>query len=84
MNERKRICVLGNCVAYRLQMMLAAHAELTERYALVYMPTVYEIARLPDRDTELERLARRALSCDIILSQPLFSLLRSLQYEAAP
>lgn len=49
MNERKRICVLGNCVAYRLQMMLAAHAELTERYALVYMPTVYEIARLPDR-----------------------------------
>ena len=73
MNERKRICVLGNCVAYRLQMMLAAHAELTERYALVYMPTVYEIARLPDRDTELERLARRALSCDIILSQPLFS-----------
>lgn len=73
MNERKRICVLGNCVAHRLQGMLAANAALTEHYTSVYMPTVHAVGRLPDREMELERLARRALSCDVILSQPLFS-----------
>lgn len=73
MNERKRICVLGNCVAHRLQNMLAANAALTERYALVYMPMIHERARLPNGDRELEHMAQIALSCDIILSQPLFN-----------
>ena len=68
MNKRKSICVLGNCVAHRLQNMLAANAALREHHALVYMPMIHERARLPNGKSELERMAQIALSCDCILT----------------
>lgn len=73
MNKRKSICVLGNCVAHRLQNMLAANAALREHHTLVYMPMIHERARLPNGDSELERMAQIALSCDCILTQQLFN-----------
>ena len=73
MNKRKSICVLGNCVAHRLQNMLAANAALREHHALVYMPMIHERARLPNGKSELERMAQIALSCDCILTQQLFN-----------
>ena len=70
---KKRICVLGNCVAHRLQKMLAANMALTERFLPVDTPFIHEVARQEDGKTQLERLAALALSCDIILTQPLFN-----------
>lgn len=65
---RRRVTVLGNCVAHRLQFLLEAHPAFSERYELVHAPMIHTL-----RDpAEWDGLARTALSCDIILTQPLF------------
>lgn len=66
---RRRVTVLGNCVAHRLQFLLEAHPAFSERYELVHAPMIHTL-----RDpAEWDGLARAALACDIIFTQPLFS-----------
>ncbi len=62
-----RVMVLGNCVAHRLQFLLRDHPGFAERFELAVAPMIHAIP--PSRR---ETLAREALACDVILTQPLF------------
>lgn len=65
---RRTIMVLGNCVAHRLQSMLAAHPDFASRYALKPAPMIHTL-----RDpAQWESLAREARACDLVFTQPLF------------
>ena len=64
---KKKVIILGNCVANRLQEMVASW-PLAE-HEIVLAPMIH-LLREP---SEWEALAAKALGCDIILTQPLFS-----------
>ena len=64
-----RVCILGNCVAQRIQNMLPSYPGFAERYTIVELPMIHLLAT-PE---EWDRVAQTVLSCDVILTQPLFS-----------
>lgn len=67
-HARRRVMVLGNCVAHRLQFMLAAHPGFGADHELVPAPMIHTL-----RDPlQWEELARVARGCDVVFSQPLF------------
>ena len=66
---KKRILVLGNCVANRLQDMLACCPAVARDHELVLAPMIH----LVHAPAQWEALAAKALSCDCILTQPLFN-----------
>lgn len=65
---RRTVMVLGNCVAHRLQTMLAAHPDFAARYELLPAPMIHTLRGLD----QWENLARTALTCDMVFTQPLF------------
>lgn len=65
-----RVIVLGNCVAERLAYLLAKVFEtLGADWRVVAAQPVFQVPVGPERDA----LAARALQCDLVFSQPLFS-----------
>ena len=84
---RQRVIVLGNCVAERLQFMLALYPGFNEAFTMVPAPPVHTLAK-PE---QWQVLADAALSCDIIFTQPLFNFgpcntteLRKVLRQGAP
>ena len=66
---KAKIIVLGNCVANRLQEMLVACPAVAQQYELVQAPMIH----LLHDPLQWDALAAKALCCDCILTQPLFS-----------
>lgn len=64
----QKVIVLGNCVAGYVQAMLQKHTGLRERYHLLLAPPVHGLRS----EEEQAALARGALSCQWIITQPLF------------
>lgn len=70
------LMLLGNCVAQRLALLLAglfaarerALPSLAAKWEVVLAPPVYSLKT----GAEWEALAKRALACDLVFSQPLF------------
>ena len=67
--KRKRMMVLGNCVAERLQSMLPAYPGFREAFVMTPAPPIHTMTK-PE---QWQELAEAALSCDIIFTQPLFN-----------
>ena len=61
--------VLGNCVAERLQSMLAVYPGFSEAFTMVPAPPIHTLTK----PKQWQVLADAALSCDIIFTQPLFN-----------
>lgn len=66
---RKRVMVLGNCVAERLQAMLARYPGFGGGYEIVPAPAVHTLLKAE----RLQSLAATALACDVVFTQPLFN-----------
>lgn len=65
-----RLTVLGNCVAERLAVLLEKSFQVVGAdWYVEVVPPVFQLQRGPDIDA----LAARALTCDLVFSQPLFS-----------
>lgn len=64
----RRVMILGNCVAERLQTLLASRSALQGAWEVVPAPMIHRVAAGP----EMDALAARALQCDIVFTQPLF------------
>lgn len=72
----RRLMILGNCVAYRLALLLAGLFQrqnyycpgLSDIWEVIPAKPVYNI----DNPTELQALFRKAQTCDLVFSQPLF------------
>ena len=69
MHRRAKVILLGNCVAERLQGILARYPGFHEQFEMVAVPMVH----LLQSDAQWHALACRALRCDIIFTQPLFN-----------
>jgi hypothetical protein len=68
-SRTRRVAVLGNCIAERLQAMLAAHNAFDgASLELVPLPAVHVLSH-----ERLEGIAAALRTCDVIFSQPLFS-----------
>lgn len=64
----RRVMVLGNCVATRLQDMLAAHEALRDLWQVVPAPLIHSLTE----GEQTNALAQEALACQCIFTQPLF------------
>lgn len=64
-----RVIILGNCVAARLQDMLAAHAGVREHFTLVPAPMIHGLTQ----EAQWAALAEEARTCHWIFTQPLFN-----------
>lgn len=69
MHTRKKIMILGNCVAERLQGMLPRCPGFQREFVLVPAPMIH----LLKSEAEWRAVADLALRCDIVFTQPLFS-----------
>ena len=67
--EKRRVMVLGNCVAERLQFLLAGYPGFGASCSIVPAPMIHTLTSPEQWDI----LAEEARACDIIFSQPLFS-----------
>ena len=67
--ERRRVMVLGNCVAERLCRMLVEYPGFADAFTMLPTPMIHTVTD-PAR---LQTLAEAAHTCDIVLTQPLFS-----------
>ena len=67
--RRQRVTVLGNCVAERLQCMLARYPGFSEAFTMAPAPPIHTLKK-PE---QWQAQADAALSCDIIFTQPLFN-----------
>ena len=65
----KKVIVLGNCVAERLQYLLAGHPGFADFFQLVPSRAIHGLSDVE----QWQMLAEKALSCHYILSQPLFN-----------
>lgn len=60
--------VLGNCVAERLQFLLAGYPGFTSEYDIVPVPMIHTLTE----EEQWKNLAAEVQTCDSIFSQPLF------------
>lgn len=67
--ERRRVMMLGNCVAERLCRMLAGYPGFVDAFIMLPAPMIHTVTD-PAR---LRNLAEEARTCDIVFTQPLFS-----------
>jgi hypothetical protein len=67
--KRRRVIVLGNCVADRLRLLLAAYPGFDGSFVMTPAPMIHTL-RGPE---EWRALADAALACDLVLTQPLFN-----------
>lgn len=77
MGTSRKLIVLGNCVAERLGLLLQAlfrrQGEILPGLAVAWeVETVPPVHNLPDHKAR-EEVARKALDCDLVFSQPLFN-----------
>ncbi len=66
--KRRRVTVLGNCVAERLWHMLARWPGFDAAFEMIPAPMIH----LVTAPGQWSPLAKQALGCDIIFTQPLF------------
>ena len=64
----KKVVVLGNCMAERLQYLLAAYPGFTDSFQLVPTRAIHTLSDLE----QWQALAEKALACHYIFTQPLF------------
>lgn len=72
MSQRKKLCILGNCVAHRIQEAFLSTPEITGRYSVQPLPMIHQV-KACEGEKGLQRLSEKVLSCDVILTQPLFN-----------
>lgn len=66
--QKKTLTVLGNCVAERLLLMLHTYPGFSDAFDIKRFRIIPHI-----HQKDLKYVAKVALECDVILSQPLFS-----------
>ncbi len=65
---RRRVMVLGNCVAERLCRMLAKYPGFADAFTMLPAPMIHTVTD----PVRLQTLATEARACDIVFTQPLF------------